>query len=149
MAFEDPPYRGRRRRLVEPGGKVVEDGLGTGVMAGFRQLSAEPKDLALNLRPGLMGAGMWPPRTWLDCFVATFLEPLDQLVDPPARDAVITSQLGRAAMFENDGVDDVATERGHAPPPSLVARTMSCDIRELCGETRHPRVHTSETDGVR
>src|SRR5438445_10743636 len=69
--------------------------------------------------------------------VAAFLEPLDQLVNPPAGDAMIAGQLSWAAPFKDKGVDDIATECGHAPPPSLVARTMSCDIRELCGELRH------------
>src|SRR5690348_7149863 len=50
-------------------------------------------------------------------------------------------QLTRAPALDEDRVDDVATENRHAPPPSLVARTMSCDIRELCGELRHPRRH--------
>src|SRR3989442_1173185 len=40
-------------------------------------------------------------------------------------------------MFQDNCVDDVPAETRHAPPPSLVARTMSCDIRELCGELTH------------
>src|SRR5713226_589933 len=44
---------------------------------------------------------------------------------------------GTLSTFQDNCVDDVASESGHAPPPSLVARTMSCDIRELCGELTH------------
>ena len=56
---------------------------------------------------------------------------------------MIAGQLSWAAPFKDNGVDDIATECGHAPPPSLVARTMSCDIRELCGELRHlPSCHS-------
>lgn len=54
---------------------------------------------------------------------------------------MITGQRSGAATFEDNCVDDVATECGHAPPPSLVARTMSCDIRELCRELTHLREH--------
>ena len=50
---------------------------------------------------------------------------------------MLPGELGGAAALDENCVDDVATEYGHAPPPSLVARTMSCDIRELCGELRH------------
>src|SRR5579864_5672450 len=67
------------------------------------------------------------------------MEPLDQFVDPPASDAMLAGQLGWAAALQDHCVNDVTTECGHAPPPSLVARTMSCDIRELCGELRHFR----------
>src|SRR2546425_2075754 len=82
---------------------------------------------------------MWSARARRQRRVAAFLEPLDQLVNPPAGDSMIAGQLSWAAPFKDNGVDDIATECGHAPPPSLVARTMSCDIRELCGELRHFR----------
>src|SRR5207253_3354338 len=56
-----------------------------------------------------------------------------------AGDALLTGQRSWAAAFQDHRVDDVATESRHTPPPSLVARTMSCDIRELCGELTHHR----------
>src|SRR5947208_9660229 len=50
---------------------------------------------------------------------------------------MVASELGRTAVLQNNCVDDVAAETRHAPPPRLVACTMSCDIGELCRELRH------------
>src|SRR5207249_1174840 len=91
------------------------------------------EDFGLDLRRCLVRAGMGPAGARRQGRVAAFLEPLDQLVDPPAGDAVSAAKLSRAAMLQDNCIDDVASQNRHPPPPSLVARTMSCDIRELCG----------------
>src|SRR5260370_39301711 len=50
---------------------------------------------------------------------------------------MVAGELSWTAVFQDDWVDDVTAEARHAPPPRLVACTMSCDIGELCAELRH------------
>src|SRR5205823_4023729 len=126
VALQDPPDGGYRGRLREAFGQVMVDGLRTAVVARRDQLGAEPQDL---------GVGASGP--WLQGPVAAFLEALEESVDAALGGAMVPGELSGAAVLEDDGVDDEATERGHAPPPKLMLSTMSCDICPLCAELPH------------
>jgi hypothetical protein len=103
----------------------------------------ELENLSDDVRSCLLGAGVWSSRARLEGWVTTLLEALEELVNPAPGDAVVFGQLGWAAMFQDDGVDDVPVECGHAPPPRLVVSTMSCDICLPCPEIRHRRGYHS------
>src|SRR5438034_4462001 len=62
---------------------------------------------------------------------------------------MVASELGWTAVFQDDCVDDVAAETRHAPPPRLVACTMSCDMGELCPELRHLPLRQCPVSGHR
>src|SRR2546421_10645991 len=106
-------------------------------MACLDQLGAEPEDLGLERGSGLARAGAGTSGAGLQRLVAACLEAFQELVDPAPRDLVVPGELGGAAVLQDDRIDDVATEGGHAPPPNLVVSTMSCDICPLCGEFTH------------
>ncbi len=110
VALEDPPDgcgRGWRRETLA---EVVEEGLGTPVVTRLDELSAELDDLGFHLRAGLGGAGVRPARARLQGRMAALPRALEQLVDPPTRDAVSPGEFGRAPVFQDNRVDDVATE---------------------------------------
>ena len=79
---------------------------------------------------------MWATQAGLERLVAALFEALEESVDSAARDVVVASKLSWAAVLQDDGIDDVAAEDGHAPP-NLVVSTMSGDICPVGGETRH------------
>jgi hypothetical protein len=119
----------------------MEDGLRTAVEASGDELMAELEDFGLDLRSGLVRTRPGSPRPRLYARVTACFESPEELEDPALRDAVIASELGWTAVFQDDCVDDVASKTRHTPPPRLVACTMSCDMGELCGEIPHLSGH--------
>jgi hypothetical protein len=114
---------------------------GTAVVARLDQLGAEPEDFGLELGSGLARARAGTSGAGLQRLEAAWFEAFKELVDPAPRDLVVPVELGGAAVLQDDGIDDVATEGGHAPPPNLVVSTMSCDICPLCREFTHLTGH--------
>ena len=53
---------------------------------------------------------MRPPGAWLQGFVAAFSETLEQAVDPAPGETMVAGELSWAAVLQDDGIDDVASE---------------------------------------
>src|SRR5712692_10445745 len=87
-------------------------------MTGLGQLAAELDGQLLDLGLDLVRAGLGSPRSRLYGRVPAFLESPKEFEDPALRGGMVAGELRRAALFQNDCVDDVAAETGHAPPPS-------------------------------
>src|SRR5207245_8753024 len=124
--------------------EVGGDGRRAGGATGFLPLLVELENLRLDAGSRLVSTRPGSPRARLQRGEATFVEALEQLVDPEARDAVAARQLADTPALEDNRLHQVPAQ-GHSHTSISVVSTMSCDIRtptcQQCGEIPHLREH--------
>jgi hypothetical protein len=112
---DSPDRRGSRRTTVAPP-EVDRDRMGSGIEPLVGELLPELHDLVLERLRDPVRARPGASRPRLEPGLTFGLEPPDELVDPPPRDAVVPSDLRLGPSLDHDRCDDQTCQRHRQPP---------------------------------